>query len=115
MREIRDYLRDIKTECEYLISKSENLNYESFIASEELKRAFVRSLEVIGEASKHIPKELRRKYSQIRWKSVIGMRNLLIHEYFGVDYRVLWRLIKERIPEFYEVIKKMIEDVNKNG
>ena len=114
MREIRDYLIDIKTECEYLISKSENLNYENFITNEELKRAFVRSLEIIGEASKHIPKELKRKYSQIRWKSVIAMRNLLIHEYFGVDYRVLWKAIKERIPELYEVIKNMIKEANKN-
>ncbi len=114
MREIRDYLIDIKTECEYLMSKSKNLDYESFIVNEDLKRAFVRSLEIIGEASKHIPKELRRKYSQIRWKSVIGMRNILIHEYFGVDYRVLWKVIREKIPELYEVIKNMLEEVNKN-
>ncbi|HPP42641.1 MAG TPA: DUF86 domain-containing protein, partial [Syntrophorhabdaceae bacterium] len=57
-REIRDYLMDIKTECEYLINRCENLNYEDFITNEELKRAFIRSLEVIGEASKRIPKEL---------------------------------------------------------
>ena len=114
-REIKDYLMDIKNECEYLISRSENLSYENFIKNEELKRAFVRSLEVIGEASKHIPQELRRKYSQIRWRSIIGMRNVLIHEYFGVDYRVLWKVVKERIPELYEVINKMIEEINKNG
>lgn len=106
MREIRDYLMDIKTECEYLLSKSENLKYEDFIMNEELKRAFVRSLEIIGEAAKHIPKEIRRRYPQIRWKSVVGMRNILIHEYFGVDYRVLWKLIKERIPDFMKSSKR---------
>jgi uncharacterized protein with HEPN domain len=106
MREIRDYLMDIKTECEYLLSKSENLKYEDFIMNEELKRAFVRSLEIIGEAAKHIPKEIRRRYHQIRWKSVVGMRNILIHEYFGVDYRVLWKLIKERIPDFMKSSKR---------
>ena len=99
MREIRDYLIDIKTECEYLMSKSENLSYDDFITNEELKRAFVRSLEIIGEASKHIPEEIRKKYSQIRWRSVIGMRNILIHEYFG--------------PDLYEVIKKIIAEINK--
>ena len=109
-REIRDYLMDIKTECEYLINRCENLNYEDFITNEELKRAFVRSLEVIGEASKRIPKELRKKYSQIRWKSIVGMRNILIHEYFGVDYLVVWKVVKEKIPELYEVIKKIIEE-----
>ncbi|MEJ5338321.1 MAG: HepT-like ribonuclease domain-containing protein [Aquificaceae bacterium] len=61
MREIRDYLMDIKDECEYLMSRTRGLNYNEFISSEELKRAFVRSLEIIGEASKHIPKEIRKK------------------------------------------------------
>ena len=112
MREIRDYLLDIKNECEYLLNKSKNLSYDEFIQNEELKRAFVRSLEIIGEAAKHIPKEIRNRYSQIKWKSIIGIRNKLIHEYFGVDYRVLWKTIIERIPELYETIKQVIDKVN---
>ena len=60
MREIKDYLIDIKTECEYLINRSQNLSFEEFIDNEELKRAFVRSLEVIGEAARYIPKETSR-------------------------------------------------------
>ncbi|MBC7361198.1 MAG: DUF86 domain-containing protein [Candidatus Aminicenantes bacterium] len=110
MREIRDYFMDIKTECEYLINRTQDLTYENFVSNEELKRAFVRSLEIIGEAAKHIPKDLRRKYSHIKWKSVIGTRNILIHEYFGVDYLVVWKVVKEKIPELYEVIKKIIEE-----
>lgn len=69
MREIRHYLVDIKNECEYLINRTANLNYEEFIKNEDLKKAFVRSLEIIGEASKHIPEKIRKKYSQIPWKS----------------------------------------------
>jgi uncharacterized protein with HEPN domain len=111
MREIKDYLLDIENECEYLISKSKDLNYEDFLKNEELKRAFVRSLEIIGEAVRHIPKEIRNKHSQIKWKSIVGIRNKLIHEYFGVDYMVLWKTVKERIPELYEVIKKIIEEL----
>jgi uncharacterized protein with HEPN domain len=110
MREIRDYLFDIKNECEYLLERTKNLTYENFIQNEELKRAFVRSLEIIGEAAKHLRREIRKKYPQIKWKSVVGMRNILIHEYFGVDYRVVWKVIKERIPEFYEIINKIIEE-----
>ncbi|MGC9093207.1 MAG: DUF86 domain-containing protein [Bacteroidota bacterium] len=111
MREIRDYLSDIKTECEYLIERTKDLSYENFIQNEELKRAFVRSLEIIGEASKQIPREIRKKYPQIRWKSVVGMRNLLIHEYFGVDYRVVWKVIKERLPKLYEIINQIISEI----
>ncbi len=111
MREFKDYLIDIKNECEYLINKSKNISFDDFIRNEEFKRAFVRSLEIIGEASKKIPKEIRKKYSQIRWRSVIGMRNKMIHEYFGVDYEVVWKVIKERIPELYDVIQKIIKEV----
>jgi len=78
MREIKDYLLDIENECEYLISKSKDLNYEDFLKNEELKRAFVRSLEIIGEAVRHISKEIRNKHSQIKWKSIVGIRNKLI-------------------------------------
>ncbi|BAT71903.1 conserved hypothetical protein [Thermosulfidibacter takaii ABI70S6] len=114
MREIRDYLADIKIECEYLISRSKGLGYEEFIQNEELKRAFVRSLEVIGEAAKHIPEELREKFAKIKWKNVVAMRNVLIHEYFGVDYKVIWKTVKVRIPELYGVIMDMIEEVDKS-
>ena len=74
MREIRNYLLDIKNECEYLTSRSKDLNCEDFVKNEELKRAFIRSLEIIGEAVKDIPKEIRNKYSQIQWKSIIGIQ-----------------------------------------
>lgn len=112
MKELRDYLFDIKNECEYLVNRSKNLSYEDFIANEDLKKAFTRSLEIIGEAAKQIPKEIRKKYPQIRWKSVVGIRNKLIHEYFGVDYQVIWKTIKEKIPFLLEVIEKIIEEIN---
>ncbi len=110
MREIRDYLTDIKDECEYLINRTQNLTYEDFIKNEDLKKAFVRSLEVIGEAAKHIPKEIRQKYSQIPWRSIVGIRNKIIHEYFGVNYETVWQTIKERVPELYKIVKEIIKE-----
>jgi len=113
MRELRDYLNDIKSECEYLMERTSDLTYDEFVSNEEFKRAFIRSLEIIGEATKHIPSNLRKKYPQINWKSVVGIRNKIIHEYFGIDYEVVWKTIKEKIPEFYKVIKEIIEEINK--
>ncbi|MBW9222615.1 DUF86 domain-containing protein [Methanothermococcus sp. SCGC AD-155-C09] len=64
---------------------------------ENLKRAFVRSFEIIGEASKNISDDVRDKYRHIPWKEISGLRDILIHKYFGVDYRNIWKIIKENI------------------
>jgi uncharacterized protein with HEPN domain len=109
-RDYTDYLIDIKSECEFLINESNKIDYNTFASSDTLIRAFIRSLRVIGEATKHIPSYHRNKYPDIQWKSIIGMRNILIHEYFGVDYYVIWITVKNKIPLLYDVIKKMIND-----
>ncbi len=74
----------------------------------------MRSLEIIGEASKKIPQDVRIGYPGIKWKSIIRMRNKIIHEYFRVDYEIVWEVVKERIPELYNGIQKIIEEMNKN-
>ena len=110
MREIRDYLFDIKNECEYLIKRSKNMDYQDFINNEDLKKSFVRSLEIIGESAKKIPSDVRKRYPEIKWKSVIGMRNKLIHEYFGVDYLVVWKVVKEKVEDLHKIVMKMVND-----
>ena len=115
MREFRDHLYDIKNECEYLITRSRGINLDDFLKNEEFKRAFVRSLEIIGEASKKIPDSIKKKYSQIKWREIVAMRNKIIHEYFGVDYEIVWKVVKEKIPELYVIVQKIIEEVSKDG
>lgn len=90
-REILDYVEDIKYECEYMIIKSKS--YDSFISNEDLKRAFIRSLEIIGEASKHIHKEIKKEYPIIPWRQISGMRNILVRDYFGVNFEVVWKTV----------------------
>jgi len=108
-QEVLDYLIDILTECNYLLSECKCLDYESFISNEHLKRAFVRSLEVIGEAAKNIPHEIRKNYPKIKWREVAGMRNKLIHEYFGVDYEVVWETIKRDVPELMDTVETILK------
>ncbi len=109
---IEEYLRHILDETEFLSSKSAALGEAAFLLDETTKRAFVRSLEVIGEAVKQIPDEIRLKYPNIHWKSIAGMRDKLIHEYFGVDYDIVWDAVTIKIPELEKTVRRMLQDSN---
>jgi len=103
-----EYLRHILAETEYLMQQSQKLSKETFIHDETLKRAFVRSLEIIGEATKNVPQDFRQQYPQIEWKAVAGMRDKLIHGYFEVDYDIVWNVVINELPKLQQDIKQII-------
>jgi uncharacterized protein with HEPN domain len=96
-----DYLGHILLETSFIIEVSEGLEKESFLNNPIITRAMVRSLEIIGEATKNLPDDFRKQYPQIPWKQMAGMRDKLIHEYFGVDYNV----VINEIPRLHKEIQ----------
>lgn len=107
-KEPKEYLRHIHDECLYIISVTENLLFEDFIEDETLKRAVVRSLEIIGEATKKIPADFKVKWNTIQWKNMAGMRDRLIHDYIGVNYGIVWDVLKNKIPDMNKQISEFL-------
>lgn len=96
---IPEYLRHINDEVNFCLNSMKDTSFDNFISDEKLTRAVVRSLEIIGEASKHIPDEFKSKYPLVEWKSMAGMRDRLIHDYFGVDYETVYNTITQDLPK----------------
>ncbi len=105
---VREYLHHILDETHYLLDQAVNLDKDTFLQDETRKLAYVRSLEIIGEAAKHIPDDVRQRYSAIEWRSIAGMRDRLIHGYFGVDYDIVWDVLQNKVPELQQQVAAML-------
>ena len=88
-------------------------SFDDFVGDETLKRATVRSLEIIGEATKKIPADIKLKWSVVQWKFIAGMRDKLIHDYFGINYNIVWDVIQNKLPMVKETIVSIIEELEK--
>ena len=108
-----EYIHHILDEIDFISSQISELDYDSFVRNPTVKRAFVRSLEIIGEASKKIPEDVKALKSDIEWRKVTGMRDRLIHDYFGVDYTIVWDVATNKLQDLRSNLQSLLGEIEK--
>lgn len=114
-REWKLFIYDMAECIDKIIEYTNNLSFEDFSKDQKTIDAVIRNLEVIGEVVKNIPKDKREFYSHINWKNMSGMRDVLIHDYFGVNLKIVWKVVTLEIPKLkndIQIIIKNIKDSN---
>ena len=108
-REYVDYLRDILDAIEKAEQFVEGMDFDRFSSDYKTRFAVNRALEIIGEASKKLPETVKRQNPGLPWREIAGIRDILIHEYFGLNLQVIWKTLKEDFPKLKPVIAEMLE------
>jgi len=114
-RDLRLFVYDIKDSVEAILSYVDAMSLENFLQDRKTYSAVIREFEIIGEATKYLPEDLFQKYDEIEWRDIKDFRNLLIHEYFGVDHRIVWNTICEDVPKLKITIERIIVEMMKDN
>ncbi|MEO2151446.1 MAG: DUF86 domain-containing protein [Thermococcus sp.] len=111
MRDYRLYIEDILEAIEKIEEYTEGMTLEEFRINKMVVDAVARNLEIIGEACRAFPPEIREKHPEIEWRKIIGLRNILIHQYFGIDTELIWDIIQNKLPELKEKMERLAESL----
>ena len=112
-RETQLLLEDIQEAGNKVLSFTAGMNFDNFIADDKTIDAVVRNLEIIGEASNRIPEDFKLDHPEIEWRRMVGLRNRIIHEYFGIDYETVWKIRNENIPILVDYIDQALKNLNR--
>jgi len=113
-RQVEDYLQDILDAIAAAQRFTAGMAFEEFEGDQKTVFAVTRAIEIVGEATKNIPQPLREQYAQIPWKSIAGMRDKVVHQYFGVNLQVLWDTVQQDLPRLQPAIAQMLHNLSTN-
>jgi uncharacterized protein with HEPN domain len=109
-RDYKVYLEDIVEAIRKIRFFTTDLSLKTFSSDVKTFDAVIRNLEIIGEATKRVPEEIRLRYPDVEWKRIAGLRDILAHEYFGVDTEIIWDIIQNKLPVLEKQIMQMLEE-----
>ena len=107
-RDHRFFLDDMRECCEKVLRYTRGLTLDQFMGDEKTFDAVVRNLEIIGEAAKHVPREIWHRYPEVAWRKIGDLRNVVAHEYFGIDEEILWDIIQNQVPTLLEQVLRIL-------
>lgn len=111
-REIQLLLEDILEAAKKILSYTRGMSFEGFIKDDKTIDAVVRNFEIIGEAANRVPGDFKTDHPEIEWHRIIGFRNRIIHEYFGINYSMVWKIKEENIPELIDFVRQAVDKLN---
>ena len=107
-----ELIKHIKRESDFILKSTNSKTFNEFYSDEILKRAVIRALEIIGEASKNLSAKIKKENNNISWRNIIGMRDKVIHNYFGINLEIIWAVIKNDLPDLKVKVEKILKGID---